>query len=88
MKKFSLGEIKKTTQKVIKNLNYNDNVFVKIVTVEEEYTDILITIDGIDYEVIRVDYLGLFDIPSLYDWITFEINRRINIMLQDYIYKR
>lgn len=88
MKKFTIGEIMKTTQKVIKNLNYNDNVFVKIVTVEEEYTDILITIDGIDYEVIRVDYLGLFDIPSLYDWITFEINRRINIMLQDYIYKR
>lgn len=88
MKKFTLGEIKKTVLKVKKNSNYNDNVIVKIITVEENYIDILISISEIDYEIIRIDFIGLFDIPSLYDWITFEINRKINAMLQDYIYKR
>ena len=66
----------------------NDNVTVKFIEVKEEYTDVLIAISDIDYEVIRIDFKGLFDIPSIYDWITFEINRRINNMLQDYIYKR
>lgn len=88
MKDFSLGEIKKTVLNIKKQLHYNDNVTVKFIEVNEKYTDVLIAISEIDYEVIRIDFKGLFDIPSVYDWITFEINRRINNMLQDYIYKR
>lgn len=88
MKKFTIGEIMKTTLKVKNNLLYNDNVTVKFIEVNEKYTDVLISISEIDFKVIRIDFKGLFDIPSVYDWITFEINRRINNMLQDYIYKR
>lgn len=88
MNKFTLGEIKKTTLKVKNNLLYNDNVTVKFIIITEEFVDVLISISEIDYEVIRIDFKGLFDLPSVYDWITFEINRRINNMLQDYIYKR
>ena len=88
MKKFSLGEIKKTVLNIKKQLQYNDNVTIKFIIIAEEFVDVLISISEIDYEVIRIDFKGLFDIPSVYDWITFEINRRINNMLQDYIYKR
>lgn len=88
MKKFTKGEIITTILKVKNNLLYNDNVTVKFIDVNEKYTDVFISISEIDYEVIRIDFKGLFDIPSVYEWITLEINRRINNMLQDYIYKR
>ena len=87
-KKFNLGEVKKTVLKVKKNLLYNDNVFVKVLNCDEQSVEVLISIKEIDYSIITIDFLGLFDIPSLYDWILLEINNEIKNMLQDYIYKR
>lgn len=88
MKTFSLGEVKKTIIKIQRELNYNDNVILKFIVDNAEYIEVIVVIKEIDYEVIRIDFKGLFDILSLHDWIVYEINHKINTLLQDYIYKR
>lgn len=88
MKKFELGEVKKTVLKVKKNLRYNENVTIKFIVVDYEYTEVLIAIKDINYEVMTIDFKGLFDLPSLYDWINLEIESKVKSILQEYIYKR
>lgn len=88
MKKFTLGEIKKTILNVKKDLGYNNNVTVKFITINEEYTDVLIVIKDMSYDVVRINYVGIFTIESLNDWIYFKIKNGINNLFQDYIYKR
>lgn len=87
MKKFELGEVKKTVLKVKKNLRYNENITIKFIVVDYEYTEVLVAIKDINYEVITIDFKGLFDLPSLYDWINLEIENKVKSILQDYIYK-
>jgi hypothetical protein len=36
----------------------------------------------------RIDFLGLFDLVSLKDWIELEIDSELKSMLNSYIYKR
>lgn len=88
MKKFSLGEVKKTVLKIKKDLMYNDNVLVKFIVVDIEYVEVLISIKEIDYSVKRINFLGLFDLFSLKDWIEFEIDSELKSMLNSYIYRK
>lgn len=88
MKKFSLGEVKKTVLKIKKDLMYNDNVYVKFIVIDPEYVEVLISIKELDYIVKRIDFVGLFDLISLKDWIELEIDRELKSMLNSYIYKR
>ena len=89
MKKFSLGEIKKTILKIKKkDLMYNDNVLVKFVVIDTEYVEVLISIKEVDYTVKRIDFVGLFDLISIKDWIELEIDRELKSMLNSYIYKK
>lgn len=88
MKKFSLGEVKKTVLKIKKDLMYNDNVVVKFIVLDQEYVEVLIAINEIDYTVKRIDFVGLFDLISLKDWIELEIDRELKSMLNSYIYKK
>lgn len=87
MKKFSLGEIKKTVLNIKKQLQYNDNVTIKFIVIDEEYVEVLIAIKDVDYEVIKIDFIGLFDLYSINNWIKFKISDRLNIMLKNYIIK-
>lgn len=87
MKEFSLGEIKKTVLNIKKQLQYNDNVTIKFIVIDEEYVEVLIAIKNVDYEVIKIDFIGLFDLYSINDWIKFKISDRLNIMLKNYIIK-
>lgn len=88
MKKFSLGEIKKTVLKIKKDLMYNENVVVKFIVIDTEYIEVLIAINEIDYTVKRIDFVGLFDLISLKDWIELEIDRELKSMLNSYIYRK
>lgn len=88
MKKFSLGEVKKTVLKIKKDLIYNESVVVKFIVIDPEYVEVLISIKQIDYTVKRIDFVGLFDLISLKDWIELEIDRELKSMLNSYIYKR
>ena len=88
MKKFNLGEVKKTVLKIKKDLMYNDNVLVKFIVVDIEYVEVLISIKEIDYTVKRIDFLGLFDLVSLKDWIELEIESELKSMLNSYIYRK
>lgn len=88
MKKFSLGEVKKTVLKIKKDLMYNDNVLVKFIVVDSEYVEVLISIKEIDYTVKRIDFLGLFDLVSIKDWIELEIDIELKSMLNSYIYRK
>lgn len=88
MKKFELGEVKKTVLKVKKNLRYNENITIKFIVVDYEYTEVLVAVKNIDYEVMTIDFKGIFDLPSLYEWINLEIESKVKSILQDYIYKR
>lgn len=88
MKKFSLGEVKKTVLKIKKDLMYNDNVFVKFIVIDTEYIEVLIVIKEIDYTVKRIDFVGLFDLVSLKDWIELEIDSELKSMLNSYIYRK
>lgn len=88
MKKFNLGEIKKTVLKIKKDLMYNDNVLVKFIVVDTEYVEVLISINEIDYTVKRIDFVGLFDLVSLKDWIELEIDNELKSMLNSYIYRK
>jgi hypothetical protein len=87
MKKFSLGEVKKTVLKIKKDLMYNDNVVVKFIVVDSEYVEVLISIKEVDYTVKRMDFSGLFDLVSVKEWIEFEIDSELKSMLNSYIYK-
>lgn len=88
MKKFNLGEVKKTVLKIKKDLMYNENVVVKFIVIDTEYIEVLIAINEIDYTVKRIDFVGLFDLISLKDWIELEIDRELKSMLNSYIYKK
>ena len=88
MKKFSLGEVKKTLVKIKKDLMYNDNVVIKYIVIDTEYLEVLLSVNGIDYIVKRIDFLGLFNLISLKEWIELEIDSEIKSMLNSYIYKR
>lgn len=88
MKKFSLGEVKKTVLKIKKDLMYNDNVIVKFIVIDTEYVEVLISINEIDYTVKRIDFLGLFDLVSLKEWIELEIDSELKSMLKYYIYRK
>lgn len=88
MKKFNLGEVKKTVLKIKKDLMYNENVVVKFIVIEQEYVEVLIAINEIDYTVKRIDFVGLFSLVSLKDWIELEIDRELKSMLNSYIYKK
>ena len=88
MKKFSLAEVKKTVLKIKKELLYNDNVTIKFVVIDEEYVEVLIAIKEIDYTVKRIDFLGLFDLVSLKEWIEVEIISELKSMLNSYIYRK
>lgn len=88
MKKFNLGEVKKTVLKIKKDLMYNENVVVKFIVIDTEYIEVLIAINEIDYTVKRIDFVGLFDLITLKDWIEIEIDSEIKSMLNSYIYKR
>lgn len=88
MKKFNLGEVKKTALKIKKNLMYNENVVVKFIVIDTEYVEVLISIKEIDYIVKRIDFLGLFDLVSLKDWIELEIESELKSMLNHYIYRK
>lgn len=88
MKKFSLGEVKKTVLKIKKDLMYNDNVYVKFIVIDTEYIEVLIAIKEIDYTVKRIDFVGLFDLVSLKDWIELEIDNELKSMLNSYIYRK
>lgn len=67
---------------------YNDNVVIKYIGIDTEYLEVLITVNGIDYIVKRIDFIGLFDLVSLKEWIELEIESEIKGMLNSYIYKR
>lgn len=88
MKKFNLGEVKKTVLKIKKDLMYNDNVVVKFIVVDIEYVEVLISIKEIDYSVKRIDFVGLFDLVSLKDWIELEIDSELKTILNNYIYRK
>lgn len=88
MKKFNLGEVKKTVLKIKKDLMYNDNVLVKFIEIDSEHVEVLIVIKEVDYSVKKMDFSGLFDLVSVKDWIEFEIDSEIKSMLNSYIYKR
>lgn len=88
MKKFSLGEVKKTVLKIKKELLYNDNVTIKFIVIDEEYVEVLISIKEVDYTVKRIDFLGLFDLVSLKEWIELEISSELKSMLTSYIYRK
>lgn len=88
MKKFNLGEVKKTVLKIKKDLMYNDNVYVKFIVMDTEYIEVLIAIKEIDYTVKRIDFVGLFDLVSLKDWIELEIDSELKSMLNSYIYRK
>lgn len=88
MKKFNLGEVKKTVLKIKKDLMYNDNVVVKFIVIDSEYVEVLIAINEIDYTVKRIDFIGLFELVSIKDWIELEIDREIKSMLNSYIYRK
>lgn len=88
MKKFSLGEVKKTVLKIIKDSMYNDNVLVKFIVIDPEYVEVLISIKEVDYIIKRIDFLGLFDLVSLKEWIELEINSELKSMLNSYIYSK
>lgn len=88
MKKFNLGEVKKTVLKIKKDLMYNENVVVKFIVIDQEYVEVLIAINEIDYTVKRIDFVGLFDLISLKDWIEFEIDSELKSMLNSYIYRK
>lgn len=88
MKKFNLSEVKKTVLKIKKDLMYNENVVVKFIVIDQEYVEVLIAINEIDYTVKRIDFVGLFDLISLKDWIELEIDSELKSMLNSYIYKR
>jgi len=88
MKKFSLGEVKKTVLKIKKELLYNDNVTIKFIVIDEEYIEVLISIKEVDYTVKRIDFVGLFDLVSLKEWIELEISSELKSMLNSYIYRK
>lgn len=88
MKKFNLGEVKKTVLKIKKDLMYNDNVIVKFTVIDTEYIEVIILIKEIDYTVKRIDFVGLFDLVSLKEWIELEIDSEIKGMLNSYIYRK
>lgn len=88
MKKFSLGDVKKTVLKIKKDLMYNENVVVKFIVIDQEYVEVLIAINEIDYTVKRIDFVGLFDLISLKDWIELEIHSELNSILNNYIYRK
>lgn len=88
MKKFNLGEVKKTVLKIKKELLYNDNVTIKFIVIDEEYVEVLIAIKEIDYTVKKIDFVGLYDLVSLKEWIILEIETEVKSMIKDYIYKR
>ena len=88
MKKFSLGEVKKTVLKIKKELLYNDNVTIKFIVIDEEYVEVLISIKEVDYTVKRIDFLGLFDLVSLKEWIELEISSELKSRLNSYIYRK
>ena len=88
MKKFNLSEVKKTVLKIKKDLMYNENVVVKFIVIDQEYIEVLIAINEIDYTVKRIDFVGLFDLISLKDWIELEIDRELKSMLNSYIYRK
>ena len=67
---------------------YNDNVTIKFIVIDEEYVEVLIAIKEIDYTVKRIDFIGLFDLISLKDWIELEIDRELKSMLNSYIYRK
>ena len=71
-----------------KDLMYNDNVLVKFVVIDTEYVEVLISIKEVDYTVKRIDFVGLFDLISIKDWIELEIDRELKSMLNSYIYKK
>lgn len=87
MKKFNLGEVKKTVLKIKKDLIYNENVVVKFIVIDQEYIEVLIAINEIDYTVKRIDFVGLFDLISLKDCIELEIDSELKSMINSYIYK-
>lgn len=88
MKKFSLGEVKKTVLKIKKDLMYNDNVLVKFIVIDTEYIEVLISVKEVDYTVKKIDFLGLFDLVSLKEWIEVEIDSELKSMLNSYIYRK
>jgi len=67
---------------------YNDNVVVKFIVIDSEYIEVLIAINEIDYTVKRIDFIGLFDLVSLKDWIELEIDSELKQMLNSYIYRK
>ena len=84
-----MSQAKKTILKIKKkDLMYNDNVLVKFVVIDTEYVEVLISIKEVDYTVKRIDFVGLFDLISIKDWIELEIDRELKSMLNSYIYKK